>query len=473
MKKLSIVYITVAVLLLNSCNLFNGTVREAKVQLPTRYGQSADTTGIGDIKWRSYFDDPNLVALIDTALKNNQELNIIQQEIEIRKNEIMSRQGDYLPSLQLGVGSGFEKSGQYTRNGAVEEQLNIRKGQPFPEPLGDLSLGAVATWEVDVWKKLHRAKDAAAQRYLASVEGKNFLVTQLVSEIAETYYDLLALDNLLTTINENIVIQSSALNSVKLQKESAKATQLAVSRFQAQLLKTTNLQYEVKQRIVEAENRINFLTARYPAPIQRSSTVFLSMPVDTLQAGVPSQLLVNRPDIKQAELQLKAAKLDVQVAKANFYPSLNIRSGLGFNAFNPAFLINPQSLAYNLAGDLMAPLINRKALKASYFSSKSSQLQAVYNYEQSVLNAFVDVQNQMAKMDNYTSSFDVKSQEVAILNQAVDVANSLFNSARADYVEVLLTQEEALQAKLELIEIKGKLLSGKVNLYRSLGGGWK
>ena len=466
--------IIVLLLLLSSCVHLKQTVREPHTGAPQRFGQSSlDSTSVADIPWRAYFNDAHLQALIDTALANNQELNIVLQEIEIRKNEIRARKGEYLPAVGVGAGAGFEKEGLYTRKGAVDEQLTIREGQPFPKPLGDFIVGASASWEVDIWRKLRNAQDAATDRYLASIEGKNFLVTQLVSEIAETYYEALALDNLLQTINENVRIQSNALRSVKLQKESAKVTQLAVNRFEAQLLKTTNLQYEIKQRIIEKENRLHFLTGRFPSKIERSSDAFLSLKIDSLQVGVPSQLLLNRPDIRQAELEVAAAQLDVEVARANFYPNLSIRAGIGFNAFNPAFLLNPKSTLYNMAGDLMAPLVNRNGIQAAYRTANLMQLQSVFNYEQSILNAFVDVQNQMAKIENYSASYEVKAREVILLEQSVNIANSLFNSARADYVEVLLTQEEVLAAKLELIEAKAKLLGGKVNLYRSLGGGWR
>src|SRR5690606_15415979 len=188
----------------------------------------------------------------------------------------------------------------------------------------DFGIGVYASWEIDVWKKLRNAKKAAVSRYLSSVEGRNFMVTNLISEIAESYYELMALDNLLDIVERNIEIQGSALQTVKQQKEAAKVTQLAVNRFEAQLLNTKNLQYEIRQRIVETENKINFLVGRFPQPITRDSESFENLPIGPVQEGIPSQLLENRPDIRQAELELMAAKLDVKVARANFYPSFKI-----------------------------------------------------------------------------------------------------------------------------------------------------
>lgn len=455
-----------------SCKNREIPIRSENKSTPGSYRSSTDTTNVADLNWRAYFADEHLIALIDTALRNNQELNILLQEISISRNEIQARKGEYLPFVNAGVGIGMDKAARYTRDGAVEHGLEIRPGKEFPEPFGDFMLGVSASWEVDIWRKLRNAKDAAVLRYLASIEGKNFMVTNLIAEIAESYYELLALDNLLSIIEQNIEIQRNALNIVKQQKEAAKTTQLAVNRFEAQLLNTQNLQYDIKQRITEAENHINFLTARFPQPVVRSTQSLLDIPVDSFQAGIPSQLLTHRPDIRRAEQELAASKLDVKSARAAFYPSLNIRAGVGLQAFNPVVFFRPESILYNLAGDMMAPIINRNAIKAAYNNAKAQQVQAIYQYEQSILNAYVDVLNQLAKLDNYAKSYQTKSQQVEILRQSITIANSLFNSARADYTEVLLTQREALEAKLELVEIKSKQLSAKINIYRALGGGW-
>ncbi len=440
--------------------------------LPGSFGLSNDTLSIISIKWKEYFADAQLIALIDTALKNNQELNIIQQEIEISKNEIRARKGEYLPFIGLQGTTGIEKIGKYTWRGAVEENLDIKNNPEVIESKSDFTFGATASWELDIWKKLRNAKKAAIQKYLASKEGKNFVVTNLIAEISSTYYELMALDNLLNILEQNMKIQSDALKVIKEQKNAAKVTQLAVNRFEAQLLNTQNRQYAIKQQITETENRINFLTGRFPKPIERKSETFFQLATDSIRAGIPTQLLANRPDIRQCEMELAAAKLDVKVAKANFYPSLSISAGTGFQAFNPGHLINPASFVYNLAGDLVAPLINRNALKADYYNSNAKQIQAVYNYERALLSAHIDVLNQLSKISNFENSFITKSKEVDLLNQSVGISNNLFQSARADYMEVLLTQREALESKIELIEIKMKQMSARVNIYRALGGGW-
>jgi len=434
-----------------------------------------DTTDVtAALLWKDYFEDPYLKNLIETALANNQELNITLQEIEIAKNEIRIRKGEFLPSVGITGAAGVEKVGRYTSQGANDANTDIKPGVEFPEPLQDYLLGAFATWEVDIWKKLRNAKKSAMMRYLGTVEGKNFMVTNLISEISSSYYELLALDNQLAILKQNIEIQKNALEIVRYQKDAARVTELAVRRFEAQVLKTQSLEFSIRQQIFEIENRLNYLAGRFPQPITRNSEIFNELNFAEIKSGIPSQLLENRPDIRQAELELEAAKIDVKVARADFYPSLRITAGLGFNAFNPAFLIStPESILYSIAGDLTAPLINRNAIKARYLSANAKQIQAIYKYEQTIINAYIEVINQLSNIDNLSNSYGLQSKQVEALSESVNISNELFNSARADYMEVLLTQRDALESKFELIDTKMNQLIAKVSIYRALGGGWK
>ncbi|MFN8323502.1 MAG: TolC family protein [Chitinophagales bacterium] len=464
------VALTSLLIMIGGCKLFKEPIRTENKTVPATYGSVLDSTNTANVKWRSYFKDANLIALIDTAFKNNQELNITMQEIEIARNEVKAKKGEYLPFGGITASGGADKSGKYTWNGQSEEDWKATGEKP--KYIGDFMLGVAFSWELDIWKKLRNGKNAAVARYLASIEGKNFMVTNLISEIANSYYELVALDNQLEIVRKNITIQESALNIVKQQKDAARVTQLAVNRFEAQLLNTKNLQYEIQQQIAETENKINFLTGRFPAPVKRDDASFTTTVFDSISAGVPSQLLENRPDIRQAEQELVAAKLDIKVAKASFFPSLRISAAAGFQAFNPAVWFNPTSLLYNVFADIMAPLINRNALVATYKSSRSKQVQAVYKYEQTILKAYTEVVNQLSGIDNYSKSFDTKANEVDILTQSITISDNLFKSARADYAEVLLTQREALDSKMELIEIKKKQLNAEISIYKALGGGW-
>lgn len=446
----------------------------APVALPEFYGNHNNSTNVAAVSWRNFFKDRNLVDLIDTALKNNQELLITMQEIEIAKNDIRVRKGALLPMLGLKAGAGLEKVGRYTSQGAGDASTEISPGHEMPDPLGDFKLAACANWEIDIWKKLRNAKKAALSRYLSTVEGKNFVLTNLIAEVSESYYELLFLDSQMLVVKQNIGLQKSALEIVKAQKEAAKTTELAVQKFQAEVLASQNVELVIQQKIRETENRINFLLGRYPQEIKRDASGFLSLTANVVPTGIPAQLLTNRPDIQKAELELVAAKLDVKVARAEFYPSVAISAGLGLNAFKPSYLFQfPESVLYSLVGDIAAPLINRNAIKAEFANANARQLQALYNYDRTVLNAYLEVSNQLSKISNLEKSYDLKSRQVEALHKSIAVSNDLFKSARVDYFEVLMTQRDALESQLELIETKKEQLNASVYMYRDLGGGWK
>ncbi len=420
----------------------------------------------------SFFNDPFLVSLINQALVGNQELRILAEEINIACNEVQARSGEYRPFVTLGAGAGVEKSSRFSRDGAVEDQLQAAPGRGFPEPLPDFLVATNISWELDIWRKLRNAQDAASMRWLGTNEGRNYIVTRLVAEVADNYYELLALDNRMLTLDKTIEIQKHSLEIAKSKKEAGRGTELAVQRFQAEVQKNQSEKLIIQQEIVEAENRINFLAGRYPQPVERISVEYIDLNLNALSAGLPSQLLQNRADIRQAEREVAAAGLDVEVARARFYPSLGLRAGVGLNAYNMRYLLStPESLIYNAAIDLVGPLINKRAIQADYRTANAMQLQSIYEYQRTVLNAHIEVVNHMTKVENYRQSIEVKKEQLKSLETSVDVADKLFQNARAEYVEVLLAQRELMEAKMHLIEIKQQQLEAIVNSYQALGGG--
>ncbi len=474
-KMFHIVLLGVMGIILQACGIPELTQKNADTHLPDSFKSAlSDQTNSAKVKWKEFFEDPHLSSLIDTAVANNKEVNMMMQRISVAENEIQARKGAYLPFVNFGTGAGGDKTAMYTRNGAVENSLQLPNGQAFPTMLGDYQFGLFSTWEIDIWKKLRNAKQVAVLEYMASTEGKNFLITNLVAEVARSYYELIALDNQLENLNQNISIQQNGLEMVKQLLLFARTTTLAVKRYEAEVAKNQSRKFEILQQITVTENRINYLLGRTPQPIQRATSGFMDIKPKVIQAGIPSQLLQNRPDIRKAELELSAAKLNIDVARANFYPSLGIKAGVGFESFALKYLINtPESLAASIAGDLVAPLVNKNAIIAEYKNSNVKQIQAAYEYEQSIINAYAEVANQLSNIDNLDKNYGLKRKQVDTLVQSIDVANQLFKSARADYLEVLLTQRDALEAKRELIETKQKQVIAMVDLYKSLGGGWQ
>ena len=457
-----------------SCGVPKVTTLADKKAVPTSFATSTDTTNTANIKWKDFFKDQNLVNLIDVALTKNQKLLITLQEIEIATNDIRVRKGRLLPTVLMGASAGIEKVGLFTSQGTGDASADIIEGQKVPENLQDYRLATVVHWEVDVWKKLRNSKKAAISRYLATLEGKNFVMTNLVAEVANSYYELVSLDNQLEVVRQNIALQKNALEIVKIQKEAAKATELAVQKFTAEVLSSKSIEFEIRKNINETGNTINFLLGRFPQEIPRDQTTFLNLSPNQISGGIPSQMLLNRPDIKQAELQLATFKLDVKVARAEFYPSFDITAGLGLQASKTDYLTKlPESLLYSLAGDIVGPLINKNVIKAEYLSANSRQLQSLYNYDRTVLNAYLEISNQLSRIDNLKKSYDLKSKQVDALQRSIEVSNDLFTSARVDYFEVLMTQRDVLEAKLQLIESRQRQFNASIQVYKALGGGWR
>jgi NodT family efflux transporter outer membrane factor (OMF) lipoprotein len=456
-----------------SCKLPSAINAPAMKALPDTYSSSTDTGNVAKINWRIFFNDSNLNKLIDTAIKSNPEVMIALQEIEIARNNTSIKSSELLPSVMAGGGLSLEKVGRYTSQGAGDASAEITPGKIVPENLTDMYFGLKTSWEIDVWGKLRSAKKAAFAKYLSTIEGKNFVLTNLVAEVANSYYELLSYDNQLEIIQQNIQLQKEQLAIAKVQKEAAVVTELAVKQFEAQVYNSQSLEYEVMQKIAENENKINFLLGRYPQKIIRDkSSLLLPLP-NNIRTGIPSQLLSNRPDIRQAEMELLSTKWELKAAQLAFRPSLSLSNTIGIQAFKPSFLLKmPESIIYSLMGDMAGPIINRKAITAEFKNANANQIEALYHYQKASLNGYTEVYNELSNINNLAKKFDYKAKEVDVLKKSIEIANDLFKSARANYLEVLTAQRDALAAKLEMIEVKKQQFISVTNIYKALGGGW-
>jgi len=475
MKPYQYIYVALLSLLVSGCKTLETNLSVRERSMPANFSiTSADSTNWANMDWRGYFADEALTALIDTALNNNFDLQMALQRIEMARAGVRGATGDLFPQLQAEVSAGVDKFARYTPDFAGNSTTDYEPGKVVPSPLQDYFVGFTATWEVDIWGKLRNSRKAAMANYLASVEGKNFVTSNLVAEVATAYYELIAIDNALEIVQQTIAKREEALEVAEWQMEAGRANLLAVQQFKAQLLNARSLETELQQQMTETENRINFLLGRYPEAIGRNrENLYGEMPA-SISAGVPSQLLLNRPDIRQAEFQVQASRFDLKAARAAFFPNINIGAALGFNAFYPKFLFSsPASIGYGVLGGLAAPLFNMSALKAQFATAKAGQLSAMYEYQKSVLSGFMEVSDQLASLDRLQQLSTQKKEESEVLGQAVETAAELFRSARTDYLDLILTQESALQAQLELVDVEKRRQSAKVNLYKAIGGGWR
>lgn len=438
---------------------------------------TTDTANIANLSWREFFTDPQLVALIDTALQHNTDLRIALQRVNIARAQLRMRRAAFFPSVGLGASGAFERFGDYTLDGVgnfdTNLSPNIKEDQRIPTPVTpDLFLGFRSDWEIDIRGKMKNQKKAALARMLATEQGRQYAVTELVAEVATLYYEMMALDNELAIVSKNVQLQQEALEVVKVQKEGGRATELAVQQFAAQLLNTGAIEYSIRQRLVEVENQLNLLAGRYPQRIERDTAMDERHMPAVLHTGIPYQLLIRRPDIRQAELELEATRADIAAARAEFFPSLNLSLYTGFNAFKPGLLFNPGSIVYGAAAGLAAPLLNGRQIREGYAIAGASGIAAAYRYQQSLLSCYAEVVTNLQSIENRGKMLELKKEEVYHLVTAVSNARDLYLAGYATYLEIITAQKGVLDAELQLTENKKHLLQSVVSLYRSLGGGW-
>ena len=417
--------------------------------------------------WRDFFQDSVLRSLIDTALQNNHDLKITLQELAIAKSAITAKQGALLPSISANVGAGISKVGRYTAEGAGNVGTELTPGRKIPTVIPDLAPTLQMDWTIDLWGKLNSDKKSAVERYLASEAGQRAIKSQLVADVAENYYALLALDYKLLVMQQYIALQKNAVRIARIQKEADADTQLAVEKFEAELAKAQADEYVLRQSIIETENNLNLLLGRLPQPIARAKSDFLQLPMPATAHALSTQLLLQRPDVVQAEHALEAAKWDVETARKEFLPSFNLSAAVGLNAFNPKYLVKlPESLIFSALGSLTAPLINKKAIQANFSQADALQIEALYNYDKALMTAYIEMSTLQSKITNLKQLRQFKQKQDEALMRAVSAAQKLYLNNRATYLEVIDSERGQLDCKMELIDTKLQQLSTLIDMYR-------
>lgn len=426
--------------------------------------------------WKVFFTDPLLRNLIDSALTANFDVQIAFQRWQQSRAGVQFTKGIRLPDLGLSLSSGVRRFGDYTIDGVgnydTQFSSNLNADQQLPNPIPDFYAGVYSTWEIDLWGKLKNKKKAALSRYLASEQGRNLVITNLIAEVAENYYLLMLHDKELEIIRESLKLQENALMVSEAQKMSGKANELAVEMMRSQILGLKTMEIEIEQKIIVSENRLNLLLGRYPQAVERTRWETQTEITQDLSVGIPSDLLLNRPDIRQAFHHLDASNADLIVAKTAFYPSLQINANVGYQAFRAALVFqSPASIAFSLFGNLVTPLLNRRTLKAELMESNASKKEAYIQLEKTIVSAFTEVYELMQKSKNLDEMRRLKSEQVSILEKSIETSSSLFVSGRASYLEVINAQQSYLKTQIELLQIVELENKNQVLLYKSLGGG--
>ena len=433
-----------------------------------RNSETTDTTSIADIKWKDFFAEKDLVKLIDDAVAKNSDLQIADKNITIANLQYKQSKWNAVPQINAYANASSTRLSDNSLNGLSTSQFLGQKH------VDDYSAGLNLSWEADIWGKFRNQKKRNLALYLQSAEAKKATQTAVVNNVAKGFYDLLMLDAQLDIAKKTLVLNDSIVFVVNLQYESGQVTLLAKQQTEAQRLIAAKLVPELEQNIQLQENAISVLSGSFPEAKERISNLNELVVTDKLSAGIPAQLLSRRPDVKSAELALKAANYKVGITKSYFYPTLNITAVGGVNSFESSNWFNiPASLFGNLVGGLTAPILNSKKIKTNFEIAKVEREQSVIQFRQIILVAVSEVSNALVKIEKQKEQFTIANERAETLKKAVQNATLLFKNGMATYIEVIVAQGNLLQAELELASLKKDRLLSNIELYRALGGGWE
>jgi outer membrane protein, multidrug efflux system len=476
--KIAMPFLAILILWLAGCKPNQPLLTKDQGKLPTTFGDVTDTNSVARTAWREFFTDPVLIALIDTAIARNPDIQIAAQKMFMASAMYRMATRNLLPTLDARVAMDANKFARYTMNGIgnwdTNFSPNLQDNEKLPEPiLPEMFIGLMSSWEIDLSGKLRNMKKAAANRMAATYFERQLVQTWLVNAVAKAYYELLALDAELEVLQDNIELQQKALELVLIQKEGGRANQLAVSQFQAQLMNSEGLQILKRQQLLETENYLNKLLGRYPQTIVRGAALMEQTMPQKLAVGLPGTMLQRRPDILMAEQHLFAGYADVKAAKAAFYPSFTINAYGAFSAYKANLMFSsPQSLAFGALLNLVTPLANRNQIKTAYNMSIAASNVNFQQWQLTMYNAVEEVSTQMGRMENYAAAVAKKREEVVALKEGVGIAKDLFASGHAAYLEIIAAQKNVLVSDIELIELRKARFFALIDLYKALGGGW-
>lgn len=452
--------IVLSILALSSCKI-NQEYQQATVEEDALYRDvsTTDTTSVADMPWQQVFTDSTLQALISEGLDKNLDLQVAIARIKSAEANLRSSKGALLPSFSINGSASYSKLANVpsVATGFATEQYQL---------YGSTS------WEIDLWGKLRSAKRAALANLLASDAYKRTVQTQLIASIATQYYTLLALDEQLVITNQNVAKLGEYQRTMEELQNASLVTGADLMQSKANLHATEAMVPDLKQQIRETENALSILLGRSPGAIERNN-IEGQQPAIPLETGVPSLLLSNRPDVQQAEMQLRSAFEMVNSARAYFYPSITLSGAGGFTAGGIDELFDPSSLFGNIAGGLMQPVFNNGANKARLESNIAAKEEAYATFKQTLLTAGQEVSNALFAYDMADDKLDSRTQQLDALEKAVSYNEELLQYSESDYLNVLTAQQNLLSAQLNVVTDRLQKLQSMIELYRALGGGWK
>lgn len=419
-----------------------------------RAGESQPSqTSLGDVKWFDIFQDEKLRGLIKEASQANYDIRIAAQRVLQAQGQLTATRSALFPQLdgqaaagRLGVNSPLQSTG---------------------------GIFGVASWEIDLFGRLRRATEAARADLLATEENQKAVMQILVAQVATAYFDLLEYDAELAYVRQSIKTRQDSMNLVKARLDGGVANMVEFDQAKT-LVHTAQADAARLERAQEqTENLINFLLAKQPGPVERGRNLVNQPQPPEVPAGLPSALLERRPDVREAEQQLVAANARVGVAKAAFYPSINLTAFGGYQTSDLLGVVSRSGSAYNLGGVLDIPIFSAGRRSGNYKTAKAFYQELLINYQRAINGAFRDVSDSLVgyqKTKEYAGSVTLLAET---LRDQSNLANARYVGGVTSYLEVLDTERQRLDAEQELAQAQRDVLTSLVQLYKALGGGWQ
>ncbi|WP_443945633.1 efflux transporter outer membrane subunit [Pedobacter sp. AW1-32] len=458
------IFIGVAILSLSACVTQKYTRPQLTKDELYRGQNTTDTTTMADLPWKSLFSDTTLQTLIQQGINQNLDLKQAIERIKIADATLRQSKAAFLPSLQGDLSVTDAKQSAAALNFPAGIGINLET-QTYKAQLS-------TAWEADIWGKLSSAKRAAYATLLQTDAAKRAVQTQLISSIANAYYNLLALDKQLKITEQTIEIRKSDVETMRALKDGAIVNGAAVVQSEANLYAAEVTIPDLKRSIKEGENALNVLLAQAPGSINRT-TLDQQIPYSDLKTGVSAQLLQNRPDVIAAEFEFRSAFENTNLAKTYFYPSLTLTATGGLSTLQLKNFFD-NSIFYNLIGGLTQPIFANGQNKARLRTAQATQQQTFFAFQQTLLTGGQEVSNALYAYQTAEEKEITRAKQIESLTKAVDFTKELLRfSSATNYTDVLTSEQSLLTAQLSSINDRLQKLQSVVELYRALGGGWK
>jgi len=417
-----------------------------------RFAQSSDTSTLANLEWVKLFKDTVLHRMVKTGLRNNYDIRIAFSRIEQARATFKQERGKQWPQFSAGANGGWEK-------------------QPLPSgqsaEYSTLQAFAGVSWEIDLWGKMRRSKEAARANLFAQIAYQQSVRITLIYEIVSNYFDLLELDNEFMITKQNIRIREQSLALVRAKMIAGTASGLVVAQAEAELALAMTEIPKLEMLIAEKENYLSTLLGESPHAIRRGRPMLDQLNVPEISTpGIPSQLIVRRPDIIMAEQTLVAANANIGVARAMMLPTLSISGSLGGSFF-------PTSLLYNALGNLIAPIFGGGQLRAGYKKATAQKEEMLYTYQQTINNSLKEVSNAIIEVDKQHDIVQSQQTTVNAAQTSYDLSFQLYNAGYASYLDVINAQSLLFSSQINLSLAQSNELTALVTLYSTLGGGWR